>query len=120
MTVFSKPPKMKLDNEIFIDDVDKLVLESYPYHEHQHPLFKKFGTRTGGYIDAWLYTDDWKNLSDTEKWKYVALCERYWRYFYDYLYHEKEYEEYKTQLKEWSLKNPDFLLTLENLESMEI
>ena len=34
-------------------------------------------------------------------------------------YKLKHYEEYKVQLKEWAKKNPDFLITLEELEKQE-
>lgn len=40
-------------------------------------------------------------------------------YFYEWLNEKKHYEEYKVQLKEWAKKNPDFLITLEELEKQE-
>ena len=118
--IFKYPPKQKPDNEIFIDNVDFLVEQIYPSYEGQHPIFPLFGTRTGGIADIWLRTKNWKDLPDFLKWKYVALCERYWRYFYEYLNEKTEYEKYKESLKEWSKKNPDFLITLEYLERKEM
>ena len=84
MRYFSLPPTPPNEKEIFIDDVDKLVMQTYPDHEGQHPLFKKFGTRTGGFTDAWVRTQDWQNLPEVEKWKYVALCSLYWQEVYQY------------------------------------
>lgn len=94
MRYFNKPPVRPNDKDIFIDDVDALVLQMYPEHEGQHPLFQKFGTRTGGICDYWLRTNDWKNLTETEKWKYVALCALYWERQYKYWNECKEYEEF--------------------------
>ena len=94
MKIFNSPPTPPKEENIFIDDVDKLVMQVYPEHEGQHPLFKKFGTRTGGICDIWDRTSNWKNLSELEKWKYVALCSLYWEKMYAYWYEKKEYEEY--------------------------
>ena len=94
MHFFDKPPTKPNDKDIFIDDVDILVSQVYPDHEMQHPLFKKFGTRTGGFCDMWLRTDDWKSSTEAEKWKYVALCSLYWKCQYKYWYECKEYEEF--------------------------
>lgn len=58
-------------------------------------------------------------MSELEKWKYIALCNTYWMYFYEWCYKKKHYEEYKVQLKEWAKKNPDFLITLKELEKQE-
>ena len=85
MRFFDHVPTEPKDEDIFIDDVDKLVLQVYPDYEGQHPLFKKFGTR--------LRTDNWKNLSELEKWKYVALCSLYWEKTYKYWLERKEYNE---------------------------
>ncbi len=93
MRFFDHVPIKPKDEDIFIDDVDKLVLQVYPDHESQHPLFKKFGTRTGGFVDTWLRTDNWENLSELEKWKYVALCSLYWEKTYKYWLECKEYNE---------------------------
>lgn len=118
-TIFNCPPTQKSDDEIFIDDVDFLVEQTYPLYEGQHPVFSLFGTRTGGFADIWLRTKNWKELPEVTKWKYVALCERYWHYFYKYVNDEVEYKKYKENLKEWAKKNPDFLITLEYLEQKE-
>ena len=94
MRFFNKAPARPKEEDIFIDDVDRLVLQTYPEHEGQHPLFKKFGTRTGGICDTWSRTNDWKNLTETEKWKYVALCALYWEHQYQYWNECREYEEF--------------------------
>lgn len=99
MRFFTQAPVKPNDEDIFIDDVDKLVLQVYPDYEGQHPLFKKFGIRTGGICDTWLRTDDWKDLSETEKWKYVALCSLYWEKTYEYWFECKEYNEFLTYIK---------------------
>lgn len=75
--VFFEPPQKPNESKIFIDDVNELVKISFPDHEGQHPLFKKFGVRSGGICDTWIRTNNWENLSDCEKWKYVALCSLY-------------------------------------------
>ena len=95
MRIFDREPLPPKDEDIFIDDVDVLVEKSYPNHEGQHPLFKKFGTRTGGFYDTWLYTKDWSQLSETEKWKYVALCALYWKEQYKYWLEKDEYDRSK-------------------------
>ena len=79
MRVFNKVPKRPIEKEIFEKDINTLVKENYPLHEGQHPLFELFGTRTGGFCDTWLYTKDWQNLPEIDKWKYVALCALYWQ-----------------------------------------
>lgn len=94
MIISSSPPIPPKEEDIFIDDVDKLVIQVYPNHEGQHALFKKFGARTGGICDTWYRTSDWKNLSELEKWKYVALCSLYWEKMYSYWYEKEEYEKY--------------------------
>lgn len=119
MIAFNEPPKRPIDSEIFIDDVDKLVKENFPLFEGDHPLFKKFGYRTGGFYDGWVFLNGWEDLSEAEKWKYVALCERYWHTWENYRNNKREYEEYKEALKEWSKKNPAFLNTLSELEKKE-
>lgn len=119
MHCFNHPPMKPKDEDILIDDVDLLVQASYPNHEGQHPLFKKFGTRTGGICDTWLYTTNWKQLDEIDKWKYVALCALYWEKQYKYWHEQEEYKQYKIQLKEWSVKNPAFLTTLYELEQKE-
>ena len=93
MRIFNEEPKPPKDEDIFIDDVNVLVKKSYPDHEGQHPLFKKFGTRTGGFFDTWIYTKDWDQLSETEKWKYVALCALYWEKQYKYWLEKEEYNK---------------------------
>jgi hypothetical protein len=98
MQIFSKPPQRPNEDEIFNKTVDELVEESYPDHEGQHPLFKKFGVRTGGICDTWLYTKDWQDLPEIDKWKYIALCALYWEKQYEYWYEKKEYQEYLNHL----------------------
>lgn len=100
MRFFNHAPIKPKDEDIFIDNVDKLVLQVYPEYEDQHPLFKKFGTRTGGVCDTWLRTNNWKDLSELEKWKYVALCSLYWEKTYEYWLECKEYNEFLTYKKE--------------------
>lgn len=95
MKILNKEPQPPKDEDIFIDDVDVLVKKSYPDNEEQHPLFKKFGVRTGGFIDTWIYTKDWNQLSETEKWKYVALCALYWKKQYEYWLEKEEYDKIK-------------------------
>lgn len=119
MYYFNHPPVVPKDEDIFIDDVNLLVKTSSPSYEGQHPLFKKFGTRTGGIYDTWLYTENWEQLDEVEKWKYVALCALYWEKQYEYRYEQEGYKQYKSQLKEWSIKNPAFLDTLQKLEEEE-
>ena len=94
MKFFTQAPIKPEDKDIFIDDVDQLVLQVFPDHEGQHPLFEKFGTRTGGFCDTWERTKDWKNLTETEKWKYVALCSLYWERQYQYWLDCKEYKDF--------------------------
>lgn len=95
MTIFSEPPK-KPKNEFFNMNANEIIQKQiiYPFHEGQHPLFKKFGVRTGGMLDQWLLNKGWEHFSETEKWKYIALCALYWEYQYRYWYQQKEYEEY--------------------------
>lgn len=107
------------DEDIFIDDVDTLVRQNYSCYEGQHPLFKKFGERTGGINDTWIYTKDWPSLPEVEKWKYVAFCALYWEAQYKYRYDQENYYKYKEQVKKWSEQNPEFLKTLKILEEKE-
>lgn len=100
MQIFSKAPKHPDENEIFSKTVDELVEESCPDHEGQHPLFKKFGVRTGGIYDTWLYTKDWRDLPEIDKWKYVALCALYWEKQYAYQVDEEHFNKYLEHLKE--------------------
>lgn len=99
MQIFSKAPRHPDEDEIFNKTVDELVEESYPDHEGQHPLFKKFGVRTGGIYDTWLYTKDWQDLPEVDKWKYIALCALYWEKQYAYWLDKKEFNQYLEHLK---------------------
>lgn len=119
MHIFTQPPKMPNDKDIFIDDVDKLVEQVYPNSENQHPLFKKVGFRINGIGDHWIYTKDWKQLNDTEKWKYVALCSLYQKRWLQYWIDRDDYEKYKEELNELGKENPHFLNILYELESQE-
>ena len=83
----------KPTDEIFHLSVNKLVEMSYPVCEGQHPIFEKFGTRTGGICDEWVLNKNWRSFSDTEKWKYVALCAFYWQQYYEYLYDRLRVED---------------------------
>ena len=112
-------PERPKEEEIFLDDIDTLVEKVYPSHEGQMPLFKKFGTRTGGICDCWLYTKDWKELPEIEKWKYVAYCALYWEAQYEYWFEQERFKNKKIQVKEWAEKNPEFLKTLEVMEASE-
>ena len=119
MQMFPSPPKKPEDQDIFIDDVDTLVKITFPSYEGQHELFEKFGYRTGGICDTWIYNKGWEDLPEVDKWKYVALCSLYWEEQYKYWYEKKEYEEYKQYLKEQSKRDPQFLDTLNCLEDLE-
>lgn len=120
MYVFSKPPvEKKLDFDNI--NVDELVKEAAPPLEGcgREP-FESFGdyfflSQTEGYH----LRADYKDMDELEKWKYIALCNTYWLYSYKWYNDKKHYEEYKVQLKEWAKKNPDFLITLEELEKQE-
>ena len=119
MYVFSKPPvEKKLDFDNI--DVNKLVKEATPPLEGcgREP-FESFGSYHFGIADGFNLRADYKDMDELEKWKYIALCNTYWMYFYEWLNEKKHYEEYKIQLKEWAKKNPDFLITLEELEKQE-
>lgn len=120
MIIFSSPPKRKLDTEIFIDDVDFLVEQNFPHDEKQHPIFPLFGERAYGcWNNSWVPTENWRELPEVLKWKYVALCERYWRCVYEYYNDKTYYEQYKEELKELSKKYPMLLDTLKHLEQLE-
>ena len=119
MYVFSKPPvEKKLDFDNI--DVNKLVKEATPPLEGcRREPFESFGNYYFGIADGFNLRADYKDMNELEKWKYIALCNTYWMYFYEWLNEKKHYEEYKVQLKEWAKKNPDFLITLEELEKQE-
>lgn len=119
MKVFSEPPiKKKLDlNNI---KLDKLVEEAVPPLEGvDNPIFEEFCSFYFGVCDGFKLRKDWKKRDDLSKWRYVALCNTYWCYFYQQLNEQYEYKEYKKALKEWSKKNPAFLKTLKCLEEKE-
>lgn len=120
MFIFSKPPvekKLNFDNI----DVDELVKETTPPLEGcRREPFESFGNfYFSSQSEGYHLRADYKNMSELEKWKYIALCNTYWMYFYEWCYKKKHYEEYKVQLKEWAKKNPDFLITLKELEKQE-
>lgn len=119
MYVFSKPPvEKKLDFDNI--DVNKLVKEATPPLEGcgREP-FESFGYYYFGIADGFNLRADYKDMDELEKWKYIALCNTYWLYSYQWYNEKKHYEEYKVQLKEWAKKNPDFSITLEELEKQE-
>lgn len=88
--------------------VDTLVKESYPHYEAQHPLFKKFGTRTGGICDTWFFNDKWKDYPEELKWKYVALCNYYWL------------QEYKKWLRQEEEKSNNLTIELARAQGHKI
>lgn len=59
---------------------------TYPNYEGQHPLFRHFGVRTGGICDTWIQTEEWRELPEADKWRYIALCALYWGQNYEYWY----------------------------------
>lgn len=120
MYVFDEPPvekKLDFDNV----DVDKLVYEAIaPFEGCGREPFESFGDfYFSNLSEGFNLRTDYKDMSELEKWKYIALCNTYWMYFYEWCYKKKHYEEYKVQLKEWAKKNPDFLITLKELEKQE-
>ena len=103
MRVFYEPPKMPYTNDpIFTMTPDEIIEKEniYPEHEGQHPIFSNFGTRTGGICDTWLWTEDWKNLPEKEKWQYIALCTLYWWKKNKYYREHDEYLIFLDWLKE--------------------
>lgn len=119
MYIFSKPPfEKKLDFDNI--DVNELVKEATPPFEGcRREPFESFGKYYFEVADGFNLRADYKDMDELEKWKYIALCNTYWMYFYEWCYEKKHYEEYKAQLKEWAKKNPDFLITLKELEKQE-
>ena len=122
MIIFKEPPKRIKRYNYNFGDLNQLVKDSYPGlgAEYCSDFMKKFGYTISGICDSWELNEGWEKYTNEEKWKYVALCALYWLEFYQYLNNEKEYEAYKNQLKEWSKKNPEFLITLKQLEDKEI
>lgn len=69
-------------------------------------VFRKYGMVTTGVADGWYwFTKDnitevaikhghrpIEEASETEIWKMIALCERYWRIFYEGLYRETQHD----------------------------
>ena len=119
MRVFSEPPiekKVDLDNI----ELDKMVEETIPPLEGiNNSIFEEFGYFYFGIGDGFKLKKDWKKMDELSKWRYVALCNTCWYYFYQYLTEQYEYKEYKKALKEWNKKNPAFLKTLKHLEEKE-
>ncbi len=101
MRIFNKPPE-KPNEDFFQMSADDIIIKEdiYPDHEGQHPLFEKFGTRTGGICDTWYRWKNWEELPEIDKWKYIALCSLYWEKQYKYWYEKKEYQEYLNHLLE--------------------
>lgn len=75
-----------------------------PYEaEDMDETFKKYGTMICGICDYWhWFTKDniteyalnngrrpIEEATELEIWKMIAICERYWRVFYDNCYHDK-------------------------------
>lgn len=72
---------------------------TYPDYEGQHPLFQHFGVRTGGICDVWLQSDEWRELPEVDKWKYIALCALYWEQRYRYWCEKAEHRAQEAELK---------------------
>lgn len=85
---------------VFYKSVDELVKMSYPSYEGQHPLFQKFGVRTGGICDYWQFISGWETFPEIEKWEYVALCAIYWNEFITCKEDWEDYDIYLEFLKE--------------------
>lgn len=118
MKIFDTPPVPPKDKDIF-KDVNTLVKKSYPEYENQHPLFKKFGTRTGGMCDTWIFKKGWESLPEVDKWKYVAYCALYWQKQYEYWLDKIEYENYLNYLLETAKTHPEFMETYNLLKEKE-
>lgn len=116
MRIFDKPPKKENRYKM---SMKKLLDESYPWKEDDHPIFKKFGTRTGGFADTWLFKKDYENHTDAEKWEYIARCALYWLEEHKYWEECKEYREYKEYLLETAKKRPEFMETYNYLVEQE-
>lgn len=120
MTVFTYPPKEeKIDYENL--NLDSLVLSSTPPlgAETYDTVFKKFGYCVYGVCEKWVFYDNWKENSDEDKWKFVALCSLTWEKFYKWLNDKEEYKNYKRHLLNESKEDLRFLQTLERLERLE-
>lgn len=85
---------------VFHKTLDKLVQESHPNNEKDHPIFEKFGMRTKDELRIWKFNNNWKNFSEIEKWKYIALCAIYWNEFIKWLKDYNDYDIYLDYLKE--------------------
>ena len=96
-----KPP-VEPDNKFFKMSANQIIEtgEIYPLHEGQHPLFKRFGTRTAGVCEQWVMDRNWRAQSDTDKWKYIALCSLYWLKQYQYWSDQRQYQNYLNYMKE--------------------
>lgn len=102
MRIFNKPPHKPSDHPDFFNMTANEIIEKelvYPDYEGQHPLFEKFGVRTGGICDVWVQIEEWKSLPEKDKWKYIALCALYWEQQYKYWLEKAEYREYLAELK---------------------
>ena len=118
MKIFAEPPRPPKNEDIF-KDVNSLVEKSFPNCESDNPIFRKFGTRTGGMIDTWILNKNWKSFSNEDKWKYVAYCALYWQEQYKYWLEQEEYEQYLSYLLETGKEHPEFLNTYNLLKEKE-
>ena len=66
MKIFAEPPRPPKNEDIF-KDVNSLVEKSFPNCESDNPIFRQFGTRTGGMIDTWILNKNWKSFSNEDK-----------------------------------------------------
>ena len=98
--IFFEKPELRTEKEkleVLNKDINTLVKESYPYHEHQHPIFKKFGF----FLERWFFNKGWEtSTTETEKWKYVALCSLYWLMCYQDWYEEEQYRSFVRDLED--------------------
>ena len=56
--------------------------------------------RTKDELRIWKFNNNWKNFSEIEKWKYIALCAIYWNEFIKWLKDYNDYDIYLDYLKE--------------------
>lgn len=77
---FQEPPKSMYERHVFDKTIDELVKETHPpeYNDGQYPFFEKFGEHFLGYYEYWSFKDGWESFPEIEKWKYIALCNKYW------------------------------------------
>ncbi len=122
MTVFSEPPKrqnMDFNNLNVNDLVEKSTAPLECSSNNMKSLFDKFGYFYFGIGDGFVLEDYYKDATELEKWKFIAICSTYWLYFYEYLHDKEEYKQYKKKLLEWAEINPVFKNTYNYLLEKE-